>query len=167
MDPILPFWDSYPSSSLHSALKGARQDGRASYFFASLFDCMWNVEWKWACLFLIFFFFFPCMGHDVIVKTHTRKKKKLKTGNSNFVRHFTCNQIDLKLSDFLFHHCHLMMAVPLKILFLLICFASKKMLFASRDVLNISQNLGFVVHINVKIIALGICITFWRVDKVL
>lgn len=155
--------------TLHLPFSLCSQRGKAGWesklFFASLFDCMWNVEWKWACLFLIFFFF-PCMGHDVLVKTHTRKKK-LKTGNSNFVRHFTCNQIDLKLSDFLFHHCHLMMAVPLKILFLLICFASRKMLFASRDVLNISQNLGYMVHINVKIIALGICITYWRVDKVL
>lgn len=67
-------------------------------------------------------------------------KKKLKTGNSNFVRRFTCNQIDLKLNDFLSHYCHLMMEVPLKILFLLKCLARQKMLFGSRHVLNIFLN---------------------------
>ena len=67
-------------------------------------------------------------------------KQILKPGNANFVRRFTCNQLDLKLSNFLFHYCHLMMAVPFKILFLLRCFASKKVLSGSTHVWNISLN---------------------------
>lgn len=144
--------------------QGGEAGRESELFFASLFDCMWNVEWKWACLFLIFFF--PCMGHDVLVKTHTRKKKKIKNRELQLCQtfHMQSDRLEVK---WLSLPLLLMMAVPLKILFLLICFASKKMLFASRHVLNISLNLGFMVYINVKIIALGICVTFWRADKVL
>lgn len=114
----------------------------------------------------VFNFFFPCMGHDVLVKTHTRKKKKIKNRELQLCQtfHMQSDRLEVK---WLSLPLLLMMAVPLKILFLLICFASKKMLFASRHVLNISLNLGFMVYINVKIIALGICVTFWRADKVL
>lgn len=84
----------------------------------------------------VFNFFFFYTGYDVLVKTHSGKN--IKNRELQLFRHFTCNQIELKLSNFLLHYCHLMMAVPLKILFLLICFASKKMLFGSRHVLNIS-----------------------------
>lgn len=52
--------------------QGGKGEWERKLFFASLFDCMWNVEWKWACLFLIFF---SCMGYDVLVKTYTGKKK--------------------------------------------------------------------------------------------
>ena len=51
--------------------RGGKEAWKRKLFCASLFDCMWNVEWKWACLFLIFFF---SMGYDVLVKTLTGKK---------------------------------------------------------------------------------------------
>lgn len=136
---------SYLSSPLQFILLGRRKEGRQRAIFASLFDCMWNVEWKWACLFFIFFLYELWCFSD-----GPYWKKKLKTGNSNFVRHFIRNQTDLKLSDFLSHYCHLM-AAPLEILFLCICFASKKKHFSIETYFKwmLPSHLNFMIN-NIK-----------------
>lgn len=120
------------------SLKARGRIAKRAFFFPFPKSFWLHVKCRMEMSLSVFNFFFFlyglwCSGEDPYWK------KKLKTGNFNFVRLFTCNQIKLKLSDFLFHYCHLMMAVPLKIL-LFMCFARKKILSGLRHVLNISLN---------------------------
>lgn len=91
--------DSFPSflwvvtAHLPSSWCSPRGEGRweSELFFANLFDCMWNVDWKWACLFLIFF-----MGYDVLVKTHTGKKIKNRELQVCQTFHMQSDRIEVK-----------------------------------------------------------------------
>lgn len=79
------------------APKGVREDGSASYF---LLESFWlHVKCRMEMSLSVFnFFSFSCMGHDVLVKTHTRKKIKNRELQLCQTFHMQSDRLEVKVT---------------------------------------------------------------------